>query len=178
MTKFVALIFLSLALTACGFQLRGDIGLSEDLKVIAVESHKGNTPLAVSLKQSLQEVGVTVPKRKADAAYTLVLLEQSTTTRNATLDADARSAERYLKLETRFEIRDKAGKVVLGPETISSSRVYLNQVNNIAATDDERNLIRKELEQRQVQQIMHRIRALGTTGRPAPQQSENTSDEE
>jgi LPS-assembly lipoprotein len=168
--NLLILVGITSTLAACGFHLRGDIGLADEEKIMTVESRQGNTPLTLSLRQSLQLAGVTVTDKASEAAYRIILLEQSSTSRNVSLSDNARSAEKFLKIGARFEVRNKDGKVVLNSEKVSASRIYLNQVNNVAATEAEQTIIRKELEQKLVDQIMRRIWALSTTNRPAPDQ--------
>ncbi len=165
MNRIITRIGLTLAttalLSACGWHLRGVGMIPPGLDSL----HIGGTleathPLVRDLTQSLDAADIDVPRDSADAQYSLKILDYRSTTRAATVNANARISEQQLTEEVDFAILDRAGDTVLPRTTVTAERVFEYDEDNALATQDERELIRSEMRRNLVSQMLDRLRQL------------------
>ena len=77
--------------------------------------------------------------------------------RNVALDQSARSAEQERRLVLHYSLQNGSGKTVFGPRTLTASRVYSYDPNNIIAKMDEDAMIDGELQDNLVGQVMRSL---------------------
>ena len=150
-------------LTACGWHLRGASMIPENLKSLHITAQNDNSDLVRLLKQSLKSANVATPDKASDADYTLVILQEKSLKRTATVNANARISEQELTELVDFAFTDTNGKIVIPKSTVAVERVFEYDENNVIATQDEEALIRNEMRRDVVFQILNRLRQLQTT---------------
>ena len=159
----------TLALSACGWQLRGEGVIPAGLTALYISSRDPDSPLVMELTRTLKSANVTVAKSAADAPYALVLLSERRTTRTATVNANARVSEQELRTEVEFLILNREGETLLPRSMLVVERVFEYNENNVLATRDEERLIRSEMRRDLVSQILNRLRQFeDEPGAPAP----------
>lgn len=128
-TRFMLLIMLSLSVVACGFHLRGQVAIPETLKRLVLTSDSGSPAFDTSLRIALTRAGVTVLDSKTAGDDVLELKVNPLTTSDTVLarngSNDVTQLER--RLSSVYFIRQKDGKSIYGPRTISTSKTLSNQ---------------------------------------------------
>ncbi|MCK9469916.1 MAG: LPS assembly lipoprotein LptE, partial [Porticoccaceae bacterium] len=153
----------------CGWQLRGAGLVPEGLDTLHISSRDPYSPLVMDLNRTLRAANVRVTASAAEAPYALVILDQRSGVRTATVNANARVSEQELSEEVEFLIADRDGTVLLPRSTVLVERVFEYDETNVLATRDEEQLIRGEMRRDLVNQILNRFRQIqGVNGAPAP----------
>ena len=156
---FVALLLTALV-TGCGWQLRGKGMLPEGLETLHVVSRDPQGELAVDLSRALASAGVTITDSAANSDLILSILRERSMVRVATVNEQARISEQELTEQAEFTVINRAGEVVMPRSVVSVERIFEYDENNVLATQDERELIRREMRRDLVSQILNRLRQL------------------
>lgn len=174
--RILAATALVASLAACGFHPRYALQLPPDLGPVRVVSVDKYSPLADTLKRSLDnlEGAVEVDTANAAEAITLGLDPAAAADPNAgiatlkilaerwgdtpiAIDQYGRSQEFTLRYATVFVLRGPDGKEVVPQQAIELSRDYLSSPNQSLGTDSERELLVKELRREMSAAILRRI---------------------
>ena len=158
----VAASILSLALGACGFQLRGTAELPFD--TLYMPSAVGG--IALDLKRNIQagtRTTVIDDPKKAEA-----LLEFSQEIREKlilSLAANGRVREFQLRYRVGFRVHDGKGGVFLPASSVQLTREVSFNDSDVLAKETEEQLLYRDMQFDMVQQIMRRLAA---AQRPKP----------
>ncbi len=146
-------LLMSLALSACGFKLRGLYEVPEALRQVALVAASQPSQLEPELRRALEINGIKI---LGSSRYQLEILSERNTRRTATLTGDADADEYELRSEVRFRVIDRQrDELLLIPErTLMTERVYTNQRDNITASSSQESLIRHQMQQDLAQQIV------------------------
>ena len=158
MTRPVArlsIFVLTYALAACGWHLRGAVELAPQLQRLRLQSVPVDQQFDARLQNALKFAGITIVD--APGSFTLKTTLRRPEARNVALDSSARSAEQERRLVLDFELRNRSGDVVVGPRTISASRIYAYDPNQIIGKLGEDALIDRELQDNIVNQLMRQL---------------------
>ncbi len=167
--RFALVIALAMLLGGCGWQLRGASAVPAGLDTLHITSRDPYSPLVMELTRTLRAANVRVPDSAADADYALVILNQRSGVRTASVNANARVSEQELSEFVEFAILDRQGNTLLPQSRVTVERVFEYDENNVLATRDEEQLIRAEMRRDLVSQILNRLRQVGDlSGAPAP----------
>lgn len=147
---------LLILLSACGFALRGSAQLPAALNTLQVLSVDANSELLREVTRALRNSGVSVVDTATD--YRLGLGREADSERTLSVNSNARAGEYELELSVLFQLSG-GGTTVLGPETLSTTRVYLSDPENAVAKSEEAELIRQEMRRELAQQILNRLQA-------------------
>lgn len=147
------LLIISL-LTACGFQLRGQINIASELAELSVSG--GDRSFARDLKKSLAMTGIEITD---DAPYRLIIvdLEQNVGQRSQT---SASSYERLLTLTVTYQLETDDGLTLFNPITLSNERYVTQDQNQANAASNEERIIFNELRQDLMMSSVRRIAAI------------------
>lgn len=153
LTLTVALLGMSLLLSACGFKLRGvqDVPVALRQAQLVVESNSSQ------LKDALQNTLIINGIQLGDnARYRIELLRERHSRRAATLTGNADVAEYELRSEAWFQVLDRENEMrpLLPEQRVMIERVYSNNPDNITASDSQEHLIREQMQQELAQQIL------------------------
>lgn len=157
----VALLVLLTAVTGCGWQLRGHGDTPQYVDSLYIGGRPMDNELKTELERSLRASGIELKDSAKDAQYSLVLLDQRSKRRTATLSGQARVSEQELSEELKFTVRAADGAEILPPTAISDERVYEYDENNVLATDDEAQLLRREMRTSLVRQLLNYLQRIG-----------------
>lgn len=153
-------LLLTTLVSGCGWHLRGEGMIPEGLKTLYVVSQDPDGQLAQDLSRALESAGVHVPKSAIDSELSLILIRERSSVRVATVNEQARVSEQELIEQAEFTIVDKAGKALIPQSLVSVERIFEYDEDNVLATQDERELIRKEMRRDLINQILNRLRQL------------------
>ena len=165
-SKFLsaAVLAASLALSGCGFHLRGDSGHYTlpfpSLYVGLPES----SPLAIDLKRNIRaNGGTTVVNAAKDADGVIDVLSNPEKTKTKTilsLNSNGRVRQYLLTYNIVFRVLDKQGNQLLAPTQIMLTRPIDFNETQLLAKEQEEALLYKDMQTDLVQQMMRRIAAI------------------
>lgn len=151
------LVVFSVTLLACGWHPRGSGEFALPMRELRIESAQPGDALSTRVARLLEVSGVDV-RAGAGRSASLHLGREQHTTRKVALDRSARSAEQEMRVTVEFEVRNADGETVLGPRTVTASRIYAFDPNSIIAQQGEEQLIHQELQDNVAGQILRQLR--------------------
>jgi LPS-assembly lipoprotein len=173
-SKFLcaAVLAASLALSGCGFHLRGDSGhYTLPFPTIYVGLPE-SSPLAIDLKRNIRANGGTTvvsSAKEADGVIEVLSNPEKTKTKTIlSLNSNGRVRQYLLTYNILFRILDKQGKELLGPTQITLTRPIDFNETQLLAKEQEEALLYKDMQTDLVQQMMRRIAAVKTAGVSLP----------
>lgn len=156
---FTSLVII-LALSACGFQLRGAFQVPEVLGSVHLSSENPGSPILNSVRRSMLSSGVQLVDTDQQAPYTLHLSRERSEKRSISVDSLAAAAEFQLRQFVSYELRSRRGELLVGPHELIVERNFQNDINNVVGKRDEERLIREEMQVLLASQIMRRYQAI------------------
>ncbi len=153
--KKIILIGLIISLSACGFHLRGSFVVPEQYQNLSLSAKPGSAMLPV-LRNRLGNAGVDI---NSTAPYTLRVLDETETRRTASTAEDGLTFEYELVLNLRYQLESDGGDVLFGPSEINLERSYVHDRGNLVGSGEEQNLLKREMRQEAVAQMMRRLQA-------------------
>jgi LPS-assembly lipoprotein len=149
----------SLLLSACGFSLRGSAELSAKLQPLHIESVVEGSAMERELQRVLTNNHVALATDANSDGYSLGIGQESSSERALSVNANARAGEYEIEMTLPFQLRH-GSTVVLPPETLSLSKVYLADPDNAIAKNEEGELIRTEMRREMARQILRRLQTV------------------
>jgi LPS-assembly lipoprotein len=152
---------LILALSACGFHLRGsiDFDLPEGVEPIYIGSSNTADKLQNEIRKLLKAYDVELTTIASEANHQLIILEHKLDRRSASIGRGARAAEIQLIDNVSFEIVNRQGQNVMGPNTLIERRILQNDPNRVASTSSEEALLRREMLSNLASKIARQVNA-------------------
>lgn len=143
----------SLLITACGFQLRGDIVIPfKDLYIAA----PANSPIGADLKKKLAaQAPLAADVTKADGRITIS--EESRDKIILSLSGAGRVREYQLKLRVAYNLTDSKGAVLIPRTEMNLTRIMSYDDALVLAKAQEEVVLYKDMENDVVQQILRRV---------------------
>lgn len=172
------LILMTLAITACGFQLRGQHALPALLDPITVDTEV--VTLERDLTAGIQRMGAQV---QANAPLRLQVSAERINRQTTTIDSRAKAAEYTLFYELVFQLRHASGMPATAERTIRLRRTYQFDNTRIVGKYEEENMLIDDLRQQAVAQVLMQLSRIkpsdlaedaapagtsGAAGSPAP----------
>lgn len=157
-TLYALTLAATLALSACGFQLRGQAALPfKSVYVGFPENSPVGTELKRYIRASRESVVVNDPKA-ADAV--VELLSESREKAILTLNSQGRVREYSLLYRLRFRVKDPKEKELLPPTEIALKRDITFNESQVIAKEKEEELLYRDMQSDLVQQILRRLSAI------------------
>ena len=150
-------VYLTVLLSACGWQLRNAQVVPEDIGSLHLSSQDPHSALITELTRALNLYGVDDVASAADAKYSVVIVDFKRNRRTATLNPSARVAEFQLNEDVDFVIIDNSGNQIIPLSTASVERVYEFDERDVLASDNEERLIRDGMREELARQILNRL---------------------
>lgn len=165
------LVLLVASLGGCGWHLRGQGDAPQHVDSLHIGGRPVDAELLRELQRDLEALGIAVRDNANAAQYSLVVLDQKSRKRTATLSGRARISELELIEEVQFTVLAKDGSEVIPPATVRDDRVFEYNEDDVLAADDEAQLLRREMRANLVRQIISYLQRIGpgpTGDAPAP----------
>jgi LPS-assembly lipoprotein len=159
--RWAALMVALLALTACGFHLRGSQGEFAALPPVFV---RGGDPAALELSQMLRTAGTTVAASTAEAELIVVIGDARRERRVLSVGTRGRVQEYQLIYQLDWHGENRAGRHVIAAQTISQSRNFSFDETDIIAKSNEEDFLFRDMQRNAVMQIMRRLQVSDLTG--------------
>jgi len=149
-----------LALSACGFKLRGSDGsVLLPFKTIKL-GFADTSPLGAELRRYIRAYGTTVTTDSTLADATLDVLSETREKVILSLNSAGRVREYSLFYKFRFKVRDNNDQPLLEPTEIVLKRDISFNESAVLAKESEEALLYRDMQSDLVQQILRRLSAL------------------
>jgi outer membrane lipopolysaccharide assembly protein LptE/RlpB len=153
--RFVILLGLSMALTACGFQPRGQApAAAAGLTPIAISGIDSDTPLYLALRRQL---GKDLTADAGQAAAVLIISRVESRRELLTVGADNKANEYELIEGFSFQVRQ--GDKTSSPQRLTTSLTHYAPGSAVLARRREEGELRQAMRERLAEQLLRRLAA-------------------
>ena len=140
--KFLSCLFLSVILVSCGYTMRGNIELNDNVKKISISSISFS-PLVVSISDSLRNSNIQITNSKNKNLYRINIISENFKRRQLSINAAGRVNEYEIIYDVSFQVSPPSEKSDI--ETITLYRDYSFDENNIMGNVDREEYIKNEM---------------------------------
>jgi len=147
-------------ITGCGYNLRGTGVGTPEFSELRLQLPGAEPEFERILRRSLETAGIAAVEAGAADFPLLSIGPESFSGRPASTTVQARAAQITLRLAVQFNLTD-GETVVIDQDTLSVERTYYQDLRNIAGNREEAELLREEMRQELVAQLMRRLEAAG-----------------
>lgn len=155
--KLTAAILTASLLTGCGFHLRGDYSIPEELNTLSLTSYDSYSTFTRMMKGQLRmtEINIVPP---AENVPNLHLISESVSERTLSLYQNTRAAEKEITFNASYRVTAPE----VGAKTFSTSvtRSYLDNPLSALAKSVEREMIEDEMRKLAATQIIRQMARL------------------
>lgn len=155
--KKIYYLILSFVLVSCGYSMRGNIELPDDIKIISVSSDN-YSPLVVSITEALKNENIEVTSTNNMNLYRINILSESFKRRQLSINVSGRVNEYEIIYNVSFEISSPNEKSDI--DTITLYRDYSFDENNIMGNSDREDYIKNEMVATSATLISNRLNAV------------------
>ncbi|MEO5813419.1 MAG: LPS assembly lipoprotein LptE [Rhodanobacter sp.] len=164
------LLALALALTACGFHLRGNATLPASMQRVHVTVNDNNA-LQRQLARALQTAGVTLEDASGPGIAELRVPVARFGSETVSAGGYTRISEFAVRYQVEFDVTDLGGQVLVPHQRIDMSREYSYDATNTVGNASQVQEIQRSLNDDMVQAILFRLQAVAkhpqaTTAKP------------
>ena len=154
--RFSVVFLLALALSACGYQLRGVADLSFK------NLHIQGAPLSISkdLRKSLKINGIQVVDSAEQADLLLELLSETNEKRILSLSGKGVVREYELNYRASFRTRAPASPTWSAPQTVQTRRSFSYNDTDLLGKGDEEAMLNIDMHKDAVRELMRRLTAV------------------
>ncbi|MCP5149673.1 MAG: hypothetical protein H6983_19265 [Ectothiorhodospiraceae bacterium] len=146
---------LAVVLGGCGFQLRGQAGLPEDVRSVYLE---GVPAIADELEIFLESAGASREKGQAGSDLAIFLRNERYHRRVLSVDPNSgKEREFELVYLVEFDARRGDGTVLVEPQEVSILRDYVFDPDAVIGKSREEEVLREEMRRDAAQQILRRL---------------------
>jgi LPS-assembly lipoprotein len=151
------LVFCVLALSACGFTLRGSSG-NFKLPFKTLHISTGSKDLfGTTLKRQIQGAGSTVVDDRKQAEASLDILERGRLREILSLSTAGRVREYALFYTFRFQVRDRENHILMSPVQNRLRRTMTYDESQAYAKEQEERMLYEEMESDVMLQVIRRL---------------------
>ena len=163
----LAILALTLGLTACGFHLRDALTLPPDLGPVRVTAKDPYSPLAESLAVALENAGATAAAEDATSGVaTLRISTEKWGSIPISIDQFGRAQEYSLRYAVVFSLDKADGTNLVPQQTVELARDYISVPSRSTGTEGERELLTREMRKEMTASILRRIDAASRAPKP------------
>jgi LPS-assembly lipoprotein len=156
-----AMLLLAVALSACGFQLRGSGGQYQMPFNSIYLGFADTSPLGIELRRNLRGGdGVIVVDDAAKGEARFDVLSETRGKSILSLNSQGRVREYLLTYTLVFRVRDAKDAELLGPTEITLKRSIAFNESQVLAKESEEALLYRDMQTDLVQQILRRLAAI------------------
>lgn len=158
-----SILTLLASLAGCGFHLRGQVQVPEQLRELGVSGAAPHSDLGVALRNALRANGIRVLMREEKRGRSLLqVLSYHTDRRVLSVSAASGKAREY-ELFSRlvFRVVDGQGAPIIGDTTLTQIRDYSFDETDVLARSAEEAQLRVEMRRDLIQGVLRRLQAAG-----------------
>ena len=160
MARVLSIALCVLALTGCGFELRGSASLPPEMDRTRLQVADPDSLFARELRLLLAANGVTLVDAAAEDAAVLRILRQRLDRRTLTVSGNARVREYELVFELRFALDGPGGETLVAPEILRLARDFQFDEQEILGATSEEELLREDLRRSMAAALIRRLEAV------------------
>lgn len=142
--NILALAAIAIALSACGFQLRGQTDLPAAMERTHLALADENGELGRALRPLLEAAGADLVSGDEDGA-TLLVGHDDMQREILTVGRQARVSEFQLRYQVRFTLRDASGETLVPERSLELTRDFTFDEASVLGKANEEALLREEL---------------------------------
>lgn len=158
--KATVLAFIIIMLSACGWQLRGQVNLPASLRILNLNVSSVDFISQNVIKQSLLGNGVTLSE---EAPYSLNVIAETSGKRTLAVTSNAKASEYELIQTLKFQLFDEQGNAVTESLSVTTYQTLLYDANaEIGKAQEEQNL-RQEMKQNNAHKMLMRLKNIELT---------------
>ena len=159
LARLLLLLSLPLLLAACGFQLRGDADLPEEMALTHMAVEDPYSTLARRVRTMLEQNGVKfVPPDRATAI--LEIPENKVVTQVLTIADNARVREYRVSHTVKFSLTDAVGNELMEMQTMRQAREISFDEQKILASSREQEYVKEDLAENLARQMVNRLESI------------------
>lgn len=155
--KFILGLITLLLLSSCGFKLRGHDALPAPFKVMYVRSYNPYDSFTKQLIRTLQKRGTIITQSPCNAPLTLDIMNDLITRQTSTISASTQLIQYKLVETVTYQLLDKRGNVITPPQSITTSRTYSVNINQMLAGNDAQTQLLPDMRRDIIFQLMLRL---------------------
>jgi len=152
-------ILATIALSACGFQMRGEVHLPPGMQRVHVQIADPYSPLSRDLEAALARSGVKVENAASEGIAEIAIPAISLAPIVRSVGANAFVNEFSMVYHVEMQITDANGKALMPRTVIEHSRQFTFDQTQAIGTSAEQDEIKKEMERDMVQALLRKIEA-------------------
>jgi len=159
-SRLFTMLFLSLACSACGFQLREDADLPPEMAQTRLIVNDENSTFARRIRVLLAQSGVTF----VDVGSATAILDipvNNVVTEVLTIGDNARVREYRISHTIKFRLTDSAGKDIIPLQTMRQAREISFDEQQILAASREQEYLKQDLAENLARLLVTRLVTLG-----------------
>ena len=156
--RVVIVAVIALAISGCGFQLRGTGQTTILLESVYLNAIDNSGALARELIDSLEQSGVEFTSN-GNAQVSIRLDRERFSRRPVSTTGQINVAEYELTLEVGFEVLTRGGDVLIPPTRIRTERIYTFDSSSLVGSNEEESLLNEEMRRDVIGQLLQRINA-------------------
>ena len=160
MMRWLGLALLALAVSGCGFQLRGTAELSSSLQPLYLAGYQ-HKPVIRELRRALTTNGVALADDREGARAALVIHQGRFDRRVLSVDRAGDVQEYELTYRLAFSVVDAEGRKRLERQRILIQRDLLFDETGVLGKEGEQEQIKKEMIRDAVRQLLRRLSSAG-----------------
>lgn len=152
------LMLLCLALTACGYHLRGKVDIPEGISAVYVKAPSRSLERTWAEELSIWGVPTAPTAEKADA---ILNVDNETFDRRVlSVDANTGKVTEYeLAYTVRFSMSRPDASELLAPQTVTRIRNYIFNPDTVLGNESEQQLLYAEMREDAIRQVLVRLSA-------------------
>ncbi|MGH8547355.1 MAG: LPS assembly lipoprotein LptE [Methylococcales bacterium] len=150
-------VVLTGVLSACGFHLRGAVELPEGMNTIYAQGFAPGSPFVSYLSQNLKQSDTNLSPKREDAGIILNAINEQFNRREVSLSDTGKANMYELSYILTYNLQDPDGEVILASQTITVVRDYFNPQVEVIGKSTEEGVIRKEMYQEAVRNLLRRF---------------------
>ncbi|MDP3561883.1 MAG: LPS assembly lipoprotein LptE [Legionellaceae bacterium] len=151
------LVFVIFFLSSCGFHLRGMIDMPTWLNNVAIIIEKGHRDLKPLLQEQLEAYHIRVTSDITHARYWLIIEQDSEQQHITSVSSSTTPRQYQMTYTVRYKLQEANGKTIIPPCNVVTTRQLTVNSNRILGSNDEEEILKKEMRQDAVIQILDRI---------------------
>ncbi len=152
----ILIVFMSI-LSACGFHLRGMSDIPRWLDNVAIIVETGHRDLEAFLKINLEAYQIRVSQNPTEARY-WIIIEQDNEDEHITSVSSSTTPRQYqMTYRVRYKFQEAQGREIVPSSNVVVTRQITINNDRILGSNDEENILKKEMRRDAAIQILDRI---------------------
>ena len=159
-TKWLSVALLALAVSGCGFQLRGAAELSSSLQPIHLAGYQ-HSLVVRELRRALNTNGVSVADGREGARSAVLIHQDQFDRRVLSVNRNGDAQEYELTYQLGFSLVDLQGRTLIDQQRIVIQRDFVFDETGVLGKEGEQEQLRKEMIRDAVHQLLRRLSSAG-----------------